>query len=431
MKNEDREKDQEMEKLLKNKMQELSASVDCFDKISEKAFSGKASDFTEGGYTVNDLEKITSERKKHPVFKWAAVAAAVIVIIGILPKTAQVNRQNSEREATNVNLQTYKTITDKINSIEKAHEDYTTYDMPLNRWLENDILTDPLFTCPFEANNKEDVKVRYYIRNCGSYHTNEVYAVEYSGEFSPENYIAAASSGVSFTDEELSGISAGSSADPFTVLMDAYDLHSDVSVSAAFRSDGSSITTAESGESVYLASFAYPTYYKLESGEIIPLVTDIEYYQLPESGEYSCSAYYISSGYSHDELEENYIHGWKDAVYHSGKLSIPNASSRRYQKTECNDSVAGKGIISISPLRSAGMQHANDIKVFDNSGSLISYVDLPSEQNARSSAKIYLPDDILAQYSSSVDLAILRDSNLSYSVIIKLSDIHIPEAIEH
>ena len=44
MKNKTPEINQEFEKLIKDKMNELSSSVDCFNKISEKAFPEKNQD---------------------------------------------------------------------------------------------------------------------------------------------------------------------------------------------------------------------------------------------------------------------------------------------------------------------------------------------------------------------------------------------------
>ena len=79
--------DQEFEKKLRVKMNKLSSGVDCFDKISARAFPEKDSDFSESEYTVSDLENITGRRRAVPVLKWIAAAAAVIICIGILPHT--------------------------------------------------------------------------------------------------------------------------------------------------------------------------------------------------------------------------------------------------------------------------------------------------------------------------------------------------------
>ena len=430
-----------MEKFLKNKMQELSSSVDCFDRISERAFSGKTTDFTEGGYTVNDLEKVTSERKKHPVLKWTAAAAAVLLIIGILPKTAQVNRRKSEREAASVSLQTYREITDKIMEIENDPVSYASKDMPLSRYLENDIFIDPLFTCPFEASPKHDIMVRYYIKMYGNYPTNEVYAVEYSGEFNESNFIAAASSGVSFTDEELRTIETEESAPEtvnkaFTELLSEYGTASAKSAGAHFSCGDDGKIIDSSGNSAYTASYAYPSYYKTESGKVIPLVTGVEYCRLPDSGEYFYSTYYIT-GTDKNALEnENHIGGWKDSVYHSGKLSIPKGSSRRWQKTGFVSNEADNAdIISVKAADLAatsfsGVLNYNEldnIKVFDTNGKLISEVQLPAGQTQLLTARLYLPYSIIPKDASSSDsIAILESTQYNYSVVIYLSDIELP-----
>ncbi len=55
MKNEKTE-NREIENILKSKMNELSESVDCFDKISARVFPEKNQDFSESGFTISDLE---------------------------------------------------------------------------------------------------------------------------------------------------------------------------------------------------------------------------------------------------------------------------------------------------------------------------------------------------------------------------------------
>ena len=82
----------ELEMLLKGKMDELSSNVDCFDKIASKAFLeiDENSTFGEEGDIIRDLENITG-RSNSGKFKWLAVAAAVILIVGIVPKTAIIN----------------------------------------------------------------------------------------------------------------------------------------------------------------------------------------------------------------------------------------------------------------------------------------------------------------------------------------------------
>ncbi|HOR21989.1 MAG TPA: hypothetical protein PLY43_04645, partial [Ruminococcus sp.] len=68
--------DQEFQELLKKKMNELSDSVDCFDKISARAFPKDQLDFSAGEFTVSDLENVTGRKRRLPALKWAAIGAA-------------------------------------------------------------------------------------------------------------------------------------------------------------------------------------------------------------------------------------------------------------------------------------------------------------------------------------------------------------------
>ena len=61
--------EQEFEKHLKEKMNELSSSVKCFDKISSRAFPEKDSDFSDSECTVIDLENVTGRHRAAPFQK--------------------------------------------------------------------------------------------------------------------------------------------------------------------------------------------------------------------------------------------------------------------------------------------------------------------------------------------------------------------------
>ena len=87
MKKNNPEINQELEKMFRDKMNELSSSVDCFDKISARAFPEKNPDFSESGFTVCDLENITGNSKKPKFLKWTAGLVACAVCAFVLPQT--------------------------------------------------------------------------------------------------------------------------------------------------------------------------------------------------------------------------------------------------------------------------------------------------------------------------------------------------------
>jgi hypothetical protein len=89
---------------------------------------------------------------------------------------------------------------------ETGENEYTVYDVPLEQYIHYNMLVDPLYDCPFGQTDKEDVKVRLFIRTYENIQTNQIYAIEYSGDYSSGTFLAAASSGTVFTDSELSEI---------------------------------------------------------------------------------------------------------------------------------------------------------------------------------------------------------------------------------
>lgn len=192
--------DQEFEKLLKNKMNELSSSVDCFDKISSRAFPETDSDFCDSEFTVSDLENVTGRRKTVPVLKWTAIAAAVVLFVGILPRTAFVQEFISNIGKNDDSR--YRSILAEI-SEENFEHTYKIYDMPLKEYIEKDVLYTPYYRCPFYEDDKDDINVRIYIRMYNDLTTNQIYAVEYAGDYDKNNILAAAESKAKFTDEDF------------------------------------------------------------------------------------------------------------------------------------------------------------------------------------------------------------------------------------
>ena len=88
MKDTDNKMEQKCVKELRKRMNELSSDIDCFDKISARAFPEQDPDFSDSEFIVSDLENVTGKRRTVPVLKWVAAAAAILLCIGILPKTA-------------------------------------------------------------------------------------------------------------------------------------------------------------------------------------------------------------------------------------------------------------------------------------------------------------------------------------------------------
>ena len=180
-------------------MNELSASVDCFDKISARAFPEKDSDFSDCGLTVSDLENVTGKRRFPPVLRWVSAAAAIVLCIGVIPKTAIINSLRDPAEKSS-GKSTYTRLLSEIKD-ETQSGSYYICDLSLDDYISRDVLVTPLYSCPFEESN-EDMNVRLYIRYIGGIRTNQIYAVKYRGNYSEDNIVAAAETGVSFSEKE-------------------------------------------------------------------------------------------------------------------------------------------------------------------------------------------------------------------------------------
>lgn len=287
---------QDYEKLLKEKMNELSSSVDCFDKISARAFPENDLDFSDCGSTVSDLEIITGKRKTIPVIKWVAAAAAVVLCISIVPKTAFFNDLINDRQQS-FTKRSFDDIVDEI--IEETDSpDYMTYDVPLDYYIKNDVLITPLFDCPFEDKESEDSRARIFIKTHSGVKTNQVYAVKYQNEYKEENFLAAAYSGVKFTDGELEYL------DDVTIFSGTGSNKLETAVSNNFSVSDYYNIVDENDKEVSAASFTAITYYK-DNENIYPLVSDILYYYMGSEYEIdSTLCFYDIYSYYYDKNGE-------------------------------------------------------------------------------------------------------------------------------
>lgn len=324
MKKNDFNSNQEFEKLLKEKMNELSSSVDCFDKISARAFPERDSDFSDCGFTVSDLENVTGKRRIFPVFKWASAAAAIVLCISIIPKTALINSLRSSMN-NNPDKCKFNAIISEIKK-ETASGDYHICDISLDDYISRDVLVTPLYTCPFEECG-EDLNVRLYIRTIGGIRTNQIYAVEYRGEYSEDNIVAAAESGVSFSKKEAASIE-----EDISYYFSSEDICSEAA-SSFFSCAGDVGLTDREGRSVSAASFTDVSFYKSENN-IAKIQTDVIYYRDNNSNQY----YYdiISTDYSGQEIDipENL---WSSSICYNGVSAMPQSNSGDMSKTEIFD----------------------------------------------------------------------------------------------
>ena len=166
------------EKLLRDKMNELTENVDCLDTITARVFPTLPAGAEDDEYIITDLEVVTGRSRKGSFLKWAAIAAAIVLCIFFVPKSGAVNRFFYNMGAPSD--RSFRRITSAVERM-AADGDYRYIDVPLSRYAAEDILVTPLFSCPFEDTGRENVNVRIYIRQENdSVDTAEVYAVEYA-----------------------------------------------------------------------------------------------------------------------------------------------------------------------------------------------------------------------------------------------------------
>ncbi len=323
MKNEKTE-NREIENILKSKMNELSESVDCFDKISARVFPEKNQDFSESGFTISDLENITGKDKKFKTLKWTVIAAAIFFCAVIIPKTSMVHRIFSDI-GCNSTKKIYQDLLTEINT-ETKNGNYISMDFPLNYYIDNDVLITPLFSCPFENCGKENLNVRIFIKQINGIYTNQVYAVEYKEEYSEKNIIAVAESEYKFTDDDIEDIEKTKK-----INSSLYN-HSDKAITQSFSIDDNDLFTDNENNAVSLASFIYPAFIKDING--IKLVTNEILYghkTMSDDGYF----YDIISDYSGEKIQlPERQKMWKKSVYYNGNSAMPEKNISNFKMTE-------------------------------------------------------------------------------------------------
>ncbi|MBO5103580.1 MAG: hypothetical protein J6B74_00755 [Ruminococcus sp.] len=318
MKNNDLNGNQDFEKSLKDKMNELSSSVDCFDRISAKAFPEKSADFSESGFVVCDLENITGKSKKVPFLKWTAVVVACVVCAVIIPKSTFFD--NLIANFSSNSKKTYNKIIDEINT-ETAKNSYRVYDMPLDDYIKYDRLVTPLYSCPFEDCGKDGVNVRIFVRTCDDIPTNQVYAVEYMGDYVQSNFIDVAYSKAKFSDNDLKYIDEIYTESDETLLMSAVMANFKATITAE------SFLTDSSGNKVSLASFEYGNIFKSDDGTIYYSPSDFIYYGDRIDG--TPEKYYYDISKTPDISEDGV---WKHSVCFDGFSAMPEESKSLFTR---------------------------------------------------------------------------------------------------
>lgn len=416
--------ERDLEKELREKMAELSSNVDCFDKISARAFPEKNSDFYESELTESNLENITGKRRAAPVLKWLAAAAAVVICVGVLPRT-----MFFQDFLTNLGKQTdnkFRNIISEIRVETNTHS-YKVYDMSLEDYIKYDILFDPISGCPFGKNENDDINVRVYVRTYSDIPTNQIYAVEYAGEYSDTNIIAAAETKAKFTDEELNVL--GETLD-FSCHDEAYTVAANI-----FTSDKYAYLTDTDGKRVTGASYSYPNICKF-GDEVKLLMTQVIYYNyLDNSDEY----YYDTFSSCYDDETDQYIvftlpeakELWKLSVDYDGTDAMSKSALSAFNKKDIFSSLTeddnGSELSWFEPYNIADAGLVDDkIQTFVHYGSEFR---TPADREMKQTLRMYEPNITHFVYSSQSDPTIeISIEGRNEKIIVHNSDINGPFA---
>ena len=320
--NNDFDRDQKIEKKLKDKMNEMSASLDCFDKISSRAFPKIEQYHSNDEFVISDLENITGKRKHISVIKAFSAIAAAVVCITLIPKTGLIDRLMCEISTPQ---SSYSSILAEFKA-ETENNTYYSYDVSLEYYSKYDLLVTPFNCCPFEnndlssvkggslANSTDDVRVRIFVKTIDWIQTEQMYAVEYGGnDFSEENFIAIADSAVKVHDTPADGNDFYDNTNDIYTILDNYcseNNHNNLS-----DPQGNAITLAETTFSNYFSS----------DNKLIPVKTTLFYGHGVDRSQddyfYDIISYAPDGSIFDTGKRQN---SWNSSVYRDGNSAMPS-----------------------------------------------------------------------------------------------------------
>lgn len=400
MKKDDIRIESELEKELKDRMNGLSAKVNCFEKISERAFPENDTDFE---VVANDVENVSGRFRSAPVMKIAAAAAAAVAIIAVIPRTAAF--QNFLADVNEKKDTDFYSIVREIETETKSNT-YRTYDIALSDYAKYNIMVNPFCKCPFKLDEEApDARVRLFVRTYNDVQTDQMYAVEYSGEYKNKNFIAAAETAVKFTDEELASVSFDDVDNTaFSVQQGLRQTIADIIVENSFYTDRYGEMTGENGTQLTAAAYSFYSTYKSEN-EVARYGTEIIYFKKDDDTTYY---YDISVGSDHEIT-------WERSLYTDDSSALPTDEANdisMFRKIdidegsyEVSDSTRNNKFGYYEPYNSSESPAADDnfntLKIVYNAFDRPFVT--PLSQEGKGSLRIYIPVVNFMSYDSQLD----------------------------
>lgn len=196
--------DKNFEKNLSDKMSELSDNVNCFDKISKKAFPENNGITEDGYYCESGLENVTGKRR----FSFTPVLTiAFVVFLGSLLLMQTNIKEFFYQIKQNSNNQYYNTFSDIKSELDYELENfsYSYYDLTFDEYQMNIGCINPFAQYPL-IRESEDTKVRVYTKvltiDSELTETNQIYLVHYTDDYCGENIISITDTKAKFTRDE-------------------------------------------------------------------------------------------------------------------------------------------------------------------------------------------------------------------------------------
>ncbi len=405
----------DVEMILRTKMNELSDSVDCFDRISERVFSESRQEFSEDAYVITDLENVTGKPRISRVIKGIAIAAAAVICIVAIPQSTLGRQMLSDILNNSSNNEFSKLIREIGTELESGAYNYI--DVPLDYYIKNDVLVTPLFSCPFEDCGRDDANVRIYTKQIDGIDTTQVYAVLYSGKYTDNDILAAAESKYEFTAEDMTlkfdeKIQFLNSAE--TVLEKHF--YGDDTLGAVYDSDGKHIS---------VGSFINTVITKDEQGGISKQSNEFIIWHNDNVN------YKYDIIFDNSENESNFGEDmWERSVYFNGNSSYPVVSESDFVKTDLINSAvteeANSDLTFVYPFEYDGnwSNLSSDRMIFTLTTNPYSnyQTNLPIPLNAEAllSLKVYFPAGVLSEIDN-VTVYYNNSQNVSYPEVLILS----------
>lgn len=375
----------EFENLLKDKIDELASSVDCFDKISKKAFPEDKIEFSDSEYTISSLENVTGQKRGLRRFiPAAAVAVAAVFCIALIPKDSLISSFLAKISGSD--KETYRELISEINE-EVDNGDYIYFDCTLEEYIANDVIITPLYSCPFEENDKDNINVRIFVKMYGELPTNQIYAVQYEGDFSEANYIAAADSKAKFTDQELDS----KCSDTAVPYVRGYALEL---AEKAVKLDG--YLSFDGNFPDYVSSYSYSCLYKYNN-VIYPIGSEIITYTKTEKTDTFyfdyISMYLNAQGETVPFDTSAFEDSWDNVVYFNGcsARAEKDSSASCFERTDIASDTKFSGIFNseiVSVTPDITDEDAEQIFVYSGNEA-VGYGKIPINPTLRSQMRLY------------------------------------------